>query len=467
MTVYAITDPATGESVQEYPVATGDEIEAAMDSAATAFENWRFSAVADRVSLLRRVAELYAERRDALAAAITREMGKPISQARLEVDLVASIYNYYADKGPGFLQDEALDIAGGGSAVVRKEGLGPILGIMPWNYPYYQVARFAAPNIMNGNTIVLKHAPQCPESALAMEQIFRDAGALHGTYVNVFATNEQAAMMIADPRVQGVSLTGSERAGAAVAEIAGRNLKKVVLELGGSDAFLVLESADVRHAAEQAVLGRFGNAGQACNAAKRFIVVEAVYEEFLAQFTAAVSAISVGDPGLPETFMGPMSSVAAVDGLAEQVEDAISKGATVVVGGARLDLPGAWFQPTILTGVTPAMRAYSEELFGPVAVVHRVASEDEAVEMANASAYGLGAAIQSTDLIRAERIADRLHVGMVTVNAASGTSAELPFGGVKRSGIGRELGKYGMEEFVNTKLIRVAPSRPAMTPSVR
>lgn len=461
MTVYAITDPATGESVQEYPVATGAEIEAAVDSAATAFENWRFSAVADRVSLLRRVAELYAERRDALAAAITREMGKPISQALLEVNLVASIYNYYADKGPGFLQDEALDIAGGGSAVVRKEGLGPILGIMPWNYPYYQVARFAAPNIMNGNTILLKHAPQCPESALAMERIFRDAGAPHGTYVNVFATNEQAAMIIADPRVQGVSLTGSERAGAAVAEIAGRNLKKVVLELGGSDAFLVLESADVRHAAEQAVLGRFGNAGQACNAAKRFIVVEAVYEDFLAQFTAAVSAIRVGDPRLPETFMGPMSSVAAVDGLAEQVENAISKGASAVVGGARLDLPGAWFQPTILTGVTPEMRAYSEELFGPVAVVHRVASEDEAIEMANASAYGLGAAIQSTDLIRAERLADRLHVGMVTVNAASGTSAELPFGGVKRSGIGRELGRYGMEEFVNTKLIRIAAPRPS------
>jgi len=466
VTVYAITDPATGESVQEYPVATGVEIEAAVDSAATAFENWRFSAVADRVCLLRRVAELYAERRDALAAAITREMGKPISQALLEVDLVASIYNYYADKGPGFLQDEALDIAGGGSAVVRKEGLGPIFGIMPWNYPYYQVARFAAPNIMNGNTILLKHAPQCPESALAMEQIFRDAGAPHGTYVNVFATNEQAAMIIADPRVQGVSLTGSERAGAAVAEIAGRNLKKVVLELGGSDAFLVLESADVRHAAEQAVLGRFGNAGQACNAAKRFIVAEAVYEDFLEQFTTAVSAIRVGDPRLPETFMGPMSSVAAVDGLAEQVEDAISKGASAVVGGARLDLPGAWFQPTILTGVTPEMRAYSEELFGPVAVVHRVASEDEAIEMANASAYGLGAAIQSTDLIRAERMADRLQVGMVTVNAASGTSAELPFGGVKRSGIGRELGKYGMEEFVNTKVIRIAALRPSTRPTI-
>ncbi|MDJ0350282.1 NAD-dependent succinate-semialdehyde dehydrogenase [Cryobacterium sp. PH29-G1] len=456
MTVYAVSNPATGEFVQDYPTATTAAVEAAVNSTARAYETWRYSAIADRVSLLRRVAELYATRRDALAATITREMGKTLSQARLEVDLVVSIYTYYADNGPKFLQDEVLDVVGGGSAVVRKEGLGPIFGIMPWNYPYYQVARFAAPNLMNGNTILLKHAPQCPESALAIEQIFRDADAPDGAYVNVFATNDQAAQIIADRRVQGVSLTGSERAGAIVAEIAGRNLKKVVLELGGSDAFVVLESADIPHAVEQAVLGRFGNAGQACNAAKRFIVTEGVYDDFLAQFATAVSAIEVGDPRLAETFMGPMSSVGAVDGLAEQVEDAIGKGATVVVGGARLEQPGAWYQPTILTGVTPEMRAYSEELFGPVAVVHRVASDDEAVELANASVYGLGAAIQATDLAAAERMAERLQVGMVTVNAASGTSAELPFGGVKRSGIGRELGKYGMEEFVNTKLLRIA-----------
>lgn len=463
MTVYAVINPATGEPVQEYPTATGGEVEAALVSTANAFEIWRASPIADRVSLLRRVAELYTERRDALAAIITREMGKPISQAGLEVDIVVSIYNYYADNGPRFLKDEELDVVAGGTAVVRKEGLGAIFGIMPWNYPYYQVARFAAPNLMNGNTILLKHAPQCPESALAMEQIFRDAGAPEGTYVNIFATNEQAAEIIADPRVQGVSLTGSERAGAAVAEIAGRNLKKVVLELGGSDPFLVLDSADVEHSVEQAVLGRFGNAGQACNAAKRFIVDEAVYEDFLQQFTTAVSAIRVGDPRQPQTFMGPLSSIGAVNGLAEQVDDAISKGATVVIGGAKLDRPGAWYQPTILTGVTPDMRAYSEELFGPVAIVHKVASEDEAIEMANASAYGLGAAIQSTDLVRAQQMAHRLQVGMVTVNEASGTAAELPFGGVKRSGIGRELGKYGMEEFVNQKLIRVAPPRPIVT----
>ncbi|MCI4658569.1 NAD-dependent succinate-semialdehyde dehydrogenase [Cryobacterium zhongshanensis] len=460
MSLYAVTNPATGELVKDYPTATGEAVEAALSSVAAASLTWRCAPIDDRVRLLRRVAELYTARRDQLAAIITREMGKPISQAGLEVDIAVSIYNYYADNGPGFLADEELDVVAGGTAVVRKEGLGALLGIMPWNYPYYQVARFAAPNLMNGNSILLKHAPQCPESALAMEQIFRDAGAPEGAYVNIFATTEQVAVIIADDRIQGVSLTGSEGAGAAVAEIAGRHLKKVVLELGGSDPYLVLDSADPEYAARQAVLGRFGNAGQACNAAKRFIVEQGVYEEFLKYFTTAVSAISVGDPSDPRTFMGPLSSVAAVNGLADQVDDAISKGATAVLGGARLDGPGAWYPPTVLVGVTPDMRAYSEELFGPVAVVHRVDSEDEAIAMANASTYGLGAAIQSADPVQAERIARRLQAGMVTVNEASGTAAELPFGGVKRSGIGRELGRYGMDEFVNRKLIRVAPPRP-------
>ncbi|MEY9776272.1 succinate-semialdehyde dehydrogenase/glutarate-semialdehyde dehydrogenase [Arthrobacter sp. MW3 TE3886] len=339
-------------------------------------------------------------------------------------------------------------------AIVRKDGLGVLLGIMPWNFPYYQVARFAAPNLMNGNTILLKHAPQCPESALAMEQIFLDAGAPEGAYVNIFATNEQVAGIIADPRVQGVSLTGSERAGSAVAEIAGRNLKKVVLELGGSDPFLVLESADLQQAATHALFGRFGNTGQACNAAKRIIVADAVYDEFVEKFVRAVSAVKVGDPTEADTFMGPLSSTAALDGLAAQVDDAVAKGATVLTGGSRLDQPGAWFEPTVLAGVTEDMRAFSEELFGPVAVLYRVSSEDEAVELANNSVYGLGAVIQSTDAAKAQEIADRLDTGMVYINEAPGTAAELPFGGIKRSGVGRELGKYGMDEFVNRKLIR-------------
>ncbi|MBT2597907.1 NAD-dependent succinate-semialdehyde dehydrogenase [Arthrobacter sp. ISL-72] len=454
MSLYAVTNPATGESVKEYATATDAEIQSAVASAHSAFKEWNKSTLTERVKLLGRVAELYAERRNELAAIVTREMGKPIFQAQLEVDTVASIYRYYADNGPSYLEDEELEVAAGGRAIVRKEGLGVLLGIMPWNFPYYQVARFAAPNLMNGNTILLKHAPQCPESALAMEQIFLDAGAPKGAYVNVFATNEQIADIIADPRVQGVSLTGSERAGSAVAEIAGRNLKKVVLELGGSDPFLVLDSADVDQAATHALFGRFGNTGQACNAAKRIIIADAVYDQFVEKFLTAVSSVKVGDPTEADTFMGPLSSAAARDGIAAQVDDAVAKGATVLTGGNRLEQPGAWFQPTVLAGVTEDMRAFSEELFGPVAVLYRVASEDEAVELANNSVYGLGAVIQSTNGAKAQEIAERLDTGMVYINEAPGTAAELPFGGIKRSGVGRELGKYGMDEFVNRKLIR-------------
>jgi succinate-semialdehyde dehydrogenase/glutarate-semialdehyde dehydrogenase len=454
MSLYAVTNPATGESVRDYPTATDAEIQTSVATADAAFKRWNKSALPDRVKLLGRVAELYTERRDELAAIVTREMGKPVFQAQIEVDIVASIYRYYADNGPAFLEDEQIDVVAGGKAIVRKDGLGVLLGIMPWNFPYYQVARFAAPNLMNGNTILLKHAPQCPESALAMEQIFLDAGAPEGAYVNIFATNEQVADIIADPRVQGISLTGSERAGSAVAEIAGRNLKKVVLELGGSDPFLVLDSANVDQAATHALFGRFGNTGQACNAAKRIIVADAVYDEFVEKFVSAVSSVKVGDPTEADTFMGPLSSTAARDSLAAQVDDAVAKGATVLAGGSRMEQAGAWFQPTILAGVTADMRAFSEELFGPVAVLYRVSSEDEAVELANNSVYGLGAVIQSTDAAKAQEIADRLETGMVYINEAPGTAAELPFGGIKRSGVGRELGKYGMDEFVNRKLIR-------------
>jgi succinate-semialdehyde dehydrogenase/glutarate-semialdehyde dehydrogenase len=456
MKLYAVTNPATGETVKEYPTATDAEVQEALAAAHQAFGQWNKSSLQERVKLLTRVAELYIERRDELAAIITREMGKPVRQARGEVDIAASIYRYYAENGPKFLEDEELEVVAGGKAVVRKEGLGVLLGIMPWNYPYYQVARFAGPNLMNGNTILLKHAPQCPESALAMAQIFADAGAPEGAYVNIFATNEQVAGIIADPRVQGVSLTGSERAGSAVAEIAGRHLKKVVLELGGSDPFIVLDDADVAAAAKRGLSGRFGNAGQACNAAKRIIVDEKVYDDFVQHFSSAVAGIKVGDPAEADTFMGPLSSVAARDGLAAQVQDAVDKGATVLAGGAPLEGEGAFYAPTILAGVTPQMRAYSEELFGPVAVLYKVSGEDEAVELANSSAYGLGASVHTADVERAQALAERLETGMVYINEASGTAAELPFGGIKRSGVGRELGKYGMEEFVNRKLIRTA-----------
>ncbi|CAM3889606.1 NAD-dependent succinate-semialdehyde dehydrogenase [Vreelandella rituensis] len=455
MTQYAVTNPATGEVEQVFSTASDAEIQEAITQAHHAFGEWRQSSVAERAALLNRVADLYAERREALASIIAREMGKPLFQGGLEIDIVVSIYRYYAEKGPALLEDEPLDKTGGGSAMIRKEGLGALLGIMPWNFPYYQVARFAAPNLMNGNTIVLKHAPQCPESAAAMAQIFRDAGAAENLYVNVYASNEQAADIIADPRIQGVSLTGSERAGAAVAEIAGRHLKKVVLELGGSDPFIVLDDADLEQAVQQALIGRFGNAGQACNAAKRIFIDRAVYDNFLSAFKSAVEKIVVGDPMIEGTFMGPLSSQAALDTLEAQVNDAVAQGAQVLSGGRRLDGPGAWYAPTLLTGVTPEMRVFHEELFGPVAVVYPVDDEEEALRLANDSAYGLGAVIQSRDIERAKRLAARLEAGMVHINEGPGSSAELPFGGVKRSGFGRELGRDGMEEFVNRKLIRL------------
>jgi succinate-semialdehyde dehydrogenase / glutarate-semialdehyde dehydrogenase len=304
---------------------------------------------------------------------------------------------------------------------------------------------------------VLKHAPQCPESASAMEQIFHEAGLPHDAYINVFATNEQVAGMIADPRIAGVSVTGSERAGSAVAATAGQNLKKVVLELGGSDPFIVLDGADLPAVAKAAAEARMENGGQACNASKRMIVTEDIYDEFVSEFTAAMSGYTTGDPFDPATSYGPLSSERAAQILMEQIDDAVSKGATVHLGGHRLDRPGAFVEATVLSGVTPEMRAYREELFGPAAVVYKVANADEAVDLANSSSYGLGGAVFSSDEGLALDVADRLDVGMVWINQAEGGGPELPFGGTKRSGVGRELGPLGIDEFVNKKLIHTTP----------
>jgi succinate-semialdehyde dehydrogenase/glutarate-semialdehyde dehydrogenase len=324
---------------------------------------------------------------------------------------------------------------------------------MPWNFPYYQVARFAGPNLVIGNTILLKHAPQCPESAEAMQQMFDDAGFPEGAYQNIYATNEQIEWAIADPRLHGVSVTGSERAGAAVAEIAGRNLKKVVLELGGSDPFILLGSDDLDAAAEQAAEARLDNAGQSCNAAKRFIVADEFYDEFLERFREKLSAAKPGDPTAEDTAVGPLSSQTAADRLEDQVRRAVENGAEVLVGGKR---DGNYFEPTILTGIEPGDEASQEEFFGPVAQVYRVGSEDEAVALANQTPFGLGSYLMTTDSEQAERVADKIEAGMVYVNLVGADSPELPFGGFKRSGFGRELGRYGADEFVNKKLIRSA-----------
>jgi succinate-semialdehyde dehydrogenase/glutarate-semialdehyde dehydrogenase len=324
---------------------------------------------------------------------------------------------------------------------------------MPWNFPYYQVARFAGPNLVIGNTILLKHAPQCPESAEAMQQIFDDAGAPEGVYQNIYATNEQIEWVIADPRVHGVSVTGSERAGSAVAAIAGKNLKKVVLELGGSDPFILLGTDDLDEAVTAAAEARLDNTGQSCNAAKRFIVADQYYDDFVAKLREQFEGSKPGDPTAEDTAVGPLSSQTAADRLEDQVKRAIENGAEVVVGGKR---DGNFFEPTILTGIQPGDEASQEEFFGPVAQVYRVGSEEEAVALANQTPFGLGSYLMTTDPEQAERVADRIEAGMVYVNLVGADSPELPFGGFKRSGFGRELGRYGADEFVNKKLIRSA-----------
>ena len=457
MSQYKVVNPATNQTEREFATATDAEVQQVLERSSRAFQSWRTSAKDERAKILLRVAELYMGRADDLAALITRVMGKPTREAMGEIELVASIYRYYADQGAALLEDTPLSPRAGGQAVIRKEPIGPLLGIMPWNFPYYQVARLAAPNLMAGNTIILKHAPQDPESALAMEQIFHEAGLPADAYINVFASNEQVAEMIADPRIAGVSVTGSERAGSAVAATAGQNLKKVVLELGGSDPFIVLDGADLPSVAKAAAAARMENGGQACNASKRMIVTEDVYDEFMSEFTAAMSGYGTGDPTDPATAYGPLSSEQAARNLMDQINDAISKGATVHLGGHRLDGPGAFMEATVLSGVTPEMRAYREELFGPAAVVYKVSSADEAVDLANSSSYGLGGAVFSSDEALALDVADRLDVGMVWINQPEGGGPELPFGGTKRSGVGRELGPLGIDEFVNKKLIHTTP----------
>jgi succinate-semialdehyde dehydrogenase / glutarate-semialdehyde dehydrogenase len=451
---YQVTDPATGEVTEKFPFATDAEVEQALASAASAFGEWRARPVAERAAIVKRVAELFTERATDLAALITKEMGKRPAQAVGEAEFCTDIFGYYADNGPGLLADKPLP--GRDNARVEYKPVGAVLGVMPWNYPYYQIARFAAPNLIVGNTVILKHAENCPTSALAVAQIMKDAGVPGGVYVNIFATHEQVATMIADPRLRGVSLTGSERAGTVVAAQAGRNLKKVVLELGGSDPYIILDTPDVEGAAETAWTTRMENVGQACNSNKRMIVMDGVYDDFVAALVKRAAAMTprpAGDDSA-EAY-SPMVSRKAAENLLAQVRDAVSKGATLHVGGTLAGDEGAYFAPAVLTGVTPEMRAYKEELFGPVAVVYKVSSDDEAVRLANVVDFGLGGAVWSTDEERATKVAEQLEVGMANVNTPAGEGADLPFGGTKRSGFGRELGPLGIDEFVNKRLFYV------------
>jgi succinate-semialdehyde dehydrogenase/glutarate-semialdehyde dehydrogenase len=449
---YRVVNPSTGVTDDRTHSTSDAELDQALGAAVGAGAIWRERSASERAASLRRAAELFRADRAGLAEIAVREMGKPIGAALGEVDLAARIFEYYGEAADDLLADMEIH-SPLGTARVRAEAVGTILGIMPWNFPYYQVVRFVAPNLLLGNSILLKPAPSCPESAAAIERILVEAGVTVGAYATIYTSNDQTLGAIADDRVRGVSITGSERAGRAVAEAAGRALKKCVLELGGSDALLVLDRDSLEQAAEEGVTARIANSGQVCTSPKRMIVLDEFYDEFVARAQSIVADVVVGDPSRPETQMGPMSSETAAVGIAAQVEDAISLGATAAGWRSPAGPTGAWLEPVVLTGITPQMRAWYEEIFGPVVSIYRAADEDDAVAIANGTRYGLSASIYSTSPEQRERVARRLDVGMVFFNSTAISLPELPFGGTKSSGFGRELGLAGLTEFANMKLI--------------
>jgi len=454
MSKYAVINPTTGETLAEYPQISDAELETAITRANAATRGWgRSTTVEERSALVTRIGDLHEERRDELAKALVEEMGKPLAQAYGEVDFAADIYRYHAEIAPAELADEPIELrAGTGTAVIRCAPLGVILGVMPWNFPFYQVARFAGPNLTIGNSVLLKPASQCPKTAELTAKIYADAGAPEGMFEMIFASTDQIADVIADPRVQGVSLTGSERAGIAVAEQASRHLKKVVLELGGTDPFVVLSTDDLDATVADLVSGRLDNNGQSCNAPKRAIVVSELYEAFTEKLVAAMGTVTVGDPFAEGCELGPVSSASAAAGLTDQVQRAVAAGGNLLLGGTA---EGNFFPPTVITNIPRDSDIYLEEFFGPVALVYEVADEAEAIELANHTPFGLGSYVYTTDPEQAERVANAIDAGMVFVNCVLADGAELPFGGVKRSGFGREMGRLGATEFANKKLIRI------------
>lgn len=452
---YQTTNPFDGKIHATFPECDDATLEQKISAAADCFSvAWAAHSFDERKAILSRAAAILRERTDEFARLVTLEMGKLIAQSRGEVLLSAAILDYYAEHAERFLAPEILPVKSG-EAIVESHPLGVLFGVEPWNYPYYQVARFAAPNLMAGNVVMVKHASNVPQCALAFEALLNEAGAPIGAYTNLFISKDQVARVIDDPRIRGVALTGSEAAGAIVAARAGHNLKKTTMELGGSDPFIVLDDADLDLAIKCAVAGRMGNSGQACTASKRFIVVESLADAFLAQFKAALSNFKAGDPFEASTSLAPLSSQAALDNLLHQVGSAIEAGANALIGGRRIDHPGAFMEPTILTGIDKSNPAYREEFFGPVALFFRVPDEDAAIALANDSPFGLGGSVFTRDLVRAKRVASRIETGMVFINRAASSSPELPFGGIKNSGYGRELSAAGIDEFINKKLIRI------------
>lgn len=453
---YQSINPFNGELVKTFDELSGPQLESAIATAARCFEKWRELTFAERAAIVSRAAGIMRERADELAAPVTLEMGKLFTESIGEVMLSADILDYYATHAERFLALERLD-PDSGEAVIESDPLGVLFGVQPWNFPYYQLARFAAPNLMAGNVVMVKHSGTVPQCAIAFEQLWRDAGAPEGAYTNLLISHDQVLAVIDDPRIRGVALTGGVAAARRVAERAGRNVKKSTMELGGNDVFIVLEDADLEKTLTWAVWAKMNNMGQCCIAAKRLVVVESLADQFLEKFKAAMSALEPGDPMEKSTTLAPLSSEAALVQLLKQVDEAVARGATLILGGKRLDRPGSFMEPTILTDIEPDNPAYREEFFGPVALFFRVKDEDAAVALANDSDYGLGGSVFTRDIERGKRIASRIETGMVFINHPTWTAADLPFGGIKDSGYGRELSSLGIQEFVNKKLVRVSP----------
>jgi len=451
---YRSVNPATGEVLRTFTEHTDEQMWDAVTTADRAFRPWAACPFSERSKIIGRSAQLLLEKKEELARLATLEMGKRIAESRGEVELSASIMGYFADNAEFLLAPKKIDSATG-DARLEYSPLGVLLSIQPWNHPYYQLARFVGPHLMSGNVVLLKHAPGVPQCALAFERVLREAGVPKGVYTNMFLNNDQSGSLIDDPRVKGVALTGSERAGEALASRAGRNLKKSTMELGGSDAFIVLDDADLDHTVAMAVLGRFGNSGQTCVASKRFIVVESMLDKFLPRFVAATEQLKLGNPLDESVTLGPLASDAALQLILRQIQEATSNGAQIVLGGRRAGEVGAFLKPTILTNITRDNPAYRQEFFGPVAMVFPAKGEEEAIAIANDSPFGLGGSVYTSDIERGKRVASRVESGMVFINYPYISAPELPFGGIKRSGYGKELSSLGIEEFVNRKLIVV------------
>jgi succinate-semialdehyde dehydrogenase / glutarate-semialdehyde dehydrogenase len=448
------SNPASGETHAEFESLTPAELQTRISAAATAFDAHRHTSFEERARCMQRAADILDARRHEFARLMTLEMGKPIGAAAAEAEKCAWACRYYAEHAARFLADEAID-TGRAASLVRYQPLGIVLAIMPWNFPFWQVFRFIAPAVMAGNVGLLKHASNVPQCARAIEEIMRSAGFGAGVLQALLIDTEMTQSVIADPRVRAVTLTGSERAGAAVAATAGQHIKKTVLELGGSDPFIVMPSADVNAAADTAVTARTINNGQSCIAAKRFIIHEQVYDKFMARFTAGMAALHMGDPLEPATQLGPLATQDIRDELHEQVEQSIAAGATLLLGGELPARAGWFYPPTILADIPPHAPAYREELFGPVASVFRVRDIDEAIALANDSSFGLGSAAWTNDVAEQARFSAELEAGIVCINGMVASDPRLPFGGVKRSGYGRELGRAGILEFVNCKSVMV------------